>query len=329
MAENDQADITALTVQLLSAYVSRNEVSSEKLADLITSTRTALTKELSPPIAETTEPAFKPAVTVRKSLASQDHLISLIDGKPYKTLRRHLAAHGLTAEQYRDRYNLPVDYPMVAPSFSEARRAIAAKIGLGQRGGDKTSDTAASLPKNSEGTAAAASVAETDPVAEKTTPVAEPASSAKAKPVPKTRAAKKARVSKKVVEGGALSTLPANDSAEKGKPEPRTPKKAVRKQKQAEAPIPASQSVIAQPEPAKTVRTRKPLSIVTPKADEQLKSPAPRTRKKQPGADKPATLAPAPAKSDAKPKSRTARTKATAERPDVSASQQAQTTEEQ
>jgi predicted transcriptional regulator len=78
---------------------------------------------------------FVPAVSVRKSLGSKDHLISMIDGKPYKTLRRHLSTHGLSPEQYRERYNLKPDYPMVAPNYSEARRAMAKKIGLGNKGG--------------------------------------------------------------------------------------------------------------------------------------------------------------------------------------------------
>jgi predicted transcriptional regulator len=77
---------------------------------------------------------FTPAVSVRKSLASKDHIISLIDGKPYKTLRRHLSTQGLTPEEYRARYNLKSDYPMVAPSYSEQRRAMAHKIGLGAKG---------------------------------------------------------------------------------------------------------------------------------------------------------------------------------------------------
>lgn len=77
---------------------------------------------------------FTPAVSVRKSLASPDHIISMIDGKPYKTLRRHLRTNGLTPEQYRERYNLKSDYPMVAPNYSEHRRAMAHKIGLGARG---------------------------------------------------------------------------------------------------------------------------------------------------------------------------------------------------
>ncbi|WP_301076262.1 MucR family transcriptional regulator, partial [Sphingomonas sp.] len=78
---------------------------------------------------------YTPAVSARKSLASKDHIISMIDGKPYKTLRRHLAGYGLTPQGYRDRYGLKSDYPMVAESYSEARRAMAKKIGLGRKPG--------------------------------------------------------------------------------------------------------------------------------------------------------------------------------------------------
>ena len=74
-----------------------------------------------------------PAVSVRKSLASKDHIISLIDGKPYKTLRRHLSRHGLTPDDYRQRYGLKRDYPMVAPGYAETRRELANKIGLGRK----------------------------------------------------------------------------------------------------------------------------------------------------------------------------------------------------
>jgi len=79
------------------------------------------------------EEGFTPAVSVRKSLASKEHLISLIDGKPYKTLKRHLTRHGLTPEQYRERYKLRSDYPMVAESYAEMRRGMAKKIGLGRK----------------------------------------------------------------------------------------------------------------------------------------------------------------------------------------------------
>jgi len=86
------------------------------------------------PAAESTT-EYTPAVSARKSLASKDHIISMIDGRPYKTLRRHLATHGLSPAEYRDRYGLKPDYPMVAENYSESRRAMAKKIGLGRKGG--------------------------------------------------------------------------------------------------------------------------------------------------------------------------------------------------
>lgn len=75
------------------------------------------------------------AVSVRKSLASKDYIISLIDGKPYRTLRRHLSGHGLTPEQYRERFGLKADYPMVSETYSQHRREMAKKIGLGRKPG--------------------------------------------------------------------------------------------------------------------------------------------------------------------------------------------------
>ena len=134
MAETEkQSDIASLTVELLSAYLSNNTVPSAELAGLIQSTRAALTQDAAPAEPEAETPTFTPAVTARKSLASPDHLISLIDGKPYKTLKRHLTRHGLTPETYRERYGLPASYPMVAPAFAAMRRAIAERIGLGNK----------------------------------------------------------------------------------------------------------------------------------------------------------------------------------------------------
>jgi predicted transcriptional regulator len=85
----------------------------------------------------TVEPvaAHAPAVSVRKSLASKDYIVSMLDGKSYKTLRRHLARHGLTPEQYRERFGLKSDYPMVSENYSNARREMAKKIGLGRKPG--------------------------------------------------------------------------------------------------------------------------------------------------------------------------------------------------
>ena len=90
---------------------------------------------------------YTPAVTARKSLASKDHIISMIDGKPYKTLRRHLATHGMTPAEYRERYGLKPDYPMVAENYSESRRAMAKKIGLGRKPGARKGDDAAAAAR--------------------------------------------------------------------------------------------------------------------------------------------------------------------------------------
>lgn len=99
-------------------------------------------------VSSSEEEAFKPAVSARKSLASPDHIISLIDGKPYKTLRRHLSRHGLTPEEYRRRYNLRQDYPMVAANYSEARRQMAKNIGLGRKAkSGEAAPAAAEQPK--------------------------------------------------------------------------------------------------------------------------------------------------------------------------------------
>lgn len=85
-------------------------------------------------LAEDLSPKFTPAVTAKQSLSSPEHIISLINGKPYKTLRRHLSKHGLTPDGYRERYNLKADYPMVSPTYSEVRRSLAKANGLAKAG---------------------------------------------------------------------------------------------------------------------------------------------------------------------------------------------------
>ena len=172
MADETNSDITALTVQLLSAFVSNNTVSSDGLAELIKTTRSALTQDAAAPAAEAAAEEFAPAVSVRKSLASREHILSLIDGKPYKTLKRHLAQHGLTPEQYRERYKLPKTYPLVAPSYSDARRAVAEKLGLGKKPVAAPAEKAASVP--------AATVAPAKAPVKAATPKASPAPVAKA-----------------------------------------------------------------------------------------------------------------------------------------------------
>ncbi|MET4898736.1 MucR family transcriptional regulator [Sphingomonadaceae bacterium jetA1] len=137
MADADDArqDLTVLTVDLLSAFVSNNNVRSEDLPGLIASTHSALAA-LDAPVAPEPEAEVEthvPAVGVRKSLADRDYILSLIDGKPYRSLKRHLASHGLTPATYRERYKLPASYPMVAPGYSEKRREVARQLGLGRK----------------------------------------------------------------------------------------------------------------------------------------------------------------------------------------------------
>jgi len=132
MSEEGSADLTTLTVQLLSAYLANNPVLTADLPGLIASTRKALADTGT--AAEAPAPIeYVPAVSVRKSLASKDHILSLIDGKPYKMLKRHLATNGLTPAEYKARYNLPSDYPLVAPTYADMRRAVATKLGLGRK----------------------------------------------------------------------------------------------------------------------------------------------------------------------------------------------------
>jgi predicted transcriptional regulator len=85
---------------------------------------------------------FVPMVSESQSLASPDYILSLINGKPYKTLRRHLTKHGLTPEEYRARYHLPLDYPMVAPSYAEKRSDLAKELGLGGKRSPRTAFSA-------------------------------------------------------------------------------------------------------------------------------------------------------------------------------------------
>lgn len=146
MSEAGKPDLTTLAVQLLSAYVSNNAVPSDALAELIRATKAALAEDGKVEIPP--EPVPVPAVSAKASLASKDHILSLIDGKPYKTLKRHLSGHGLTPEEYRARYNLPADYPMVAPNYSAQRRQVAKELGLGRKKVDAVGAPAAAAERS-------------------------------------------------------------------------------------------------------------------------------------------------------------------------------------
>lgn len=163
------SDVTALTVQLLGAYLSNNNVPSADLAGLIRATKEALTADSVPTSEATDEQTFTPAVSMRKSLASPDYIVSMIDGKAYKTLKRHLSANGLTPDEYRRRYNLPTSYPMVAPTYSAHRRDVARKLGLGNPK-SASAATAQGAIVDVEAVQADAAVANVDPDVQKRQP---------------------------------------------------------------------------------------------------------------------------------------------------------------
>ena len=126
----DNATLIDLTADIVAAHVSNNNVPVENVAGVIQSVFTAL-QGLGAPVETAVE---KPvgAVSVRASI-KPDRLVSMIDGKSYKMLKRHLALNGYTPESYRETFNLPKDYPMVSADYAENRRGLALKIGLGRK----------------------------------------------------------------------------------------------------------------------------------------------------------------------------------------------------
>src|ERR671916_588789 len=122
-------DFTALTAEVVSAYVAKNALPPADIPDLIASVHQALQGLSAPAQAEPEK--REPAVSIKKSI-TPEFLVSLEDGKRYKTLRRHLAGRGLTPEQYREKWGLPRDYPMVAPNYAKQRSELARALGLGQ-----------------------------------------------------------------------------------------------------------------------------------------------------------------------------------------------------
>lgn len=149
---NDEIDAVELAAELTAAWLANpnTRTNAEDVPAFLRSMHTAvaqLSDGSTPANTEESAQSYQPAVTVRKSLASPDHIISLIDGKPYKTLRRHLSSNGLTPEEYRARYNLKAGYPMVAPSYSEARRTMAKSIGLGRKPGRTVEKATGDAPK--------------------------------------------------------------------------------------------------------------------------------------------------------------------------------------
>ncbi len=126
------SNIVELAADVVAAYVANNSVSYRDIPDLIASVYASLSKLGGEPEAPAAAPLV-PAISVRKSVTPVA-IICLEDGKSFKSLKRHLSSKfGLTPEQYRTKWGLPADYPMVAPAYAEARSALAKSMGLGQQ----------------------------------------------------------------------------------------------------------------------------------------------------------------------------------------------------
>ena len=128
--QNEQFDILGLTAQIVSAHIANNAVATESLPGLIQEIYKTLSN-----VGKETAPADRPqpAVSVKKSIFP-DYLVCLEDGKKLKMLKRHLqTSYGISPEQYRERWGLAADYPMVAPNYARHRSSLAKQIGLGTK----------------------------------------------------------------------------------------------------------------------------------------------------------------------------------------------------
>jgi predicted transcriptional regulator len=138
----DTHNFIELAADIVSAYVSNNSVPAAELPALINDVHAALTRVGTGSIEVVAEP-LKPAVNPKKSIMP-DYIVCLEDGKKFKSLKRHLRTqYNITPEQYREKWGLPPDYPMVAPNYAEARSRLAKEMGLGQKRRRKRASAAA------------------------------------------------------------------------------------------------------------------------------------------------------------------------------------------
>ncbi|HVZ55002.1 MAG TPA: MucR family transcriptional regulator [Pseudolabrys sp.] len=121
-----------LTAEIVSAYVSNNTVPAGDIPALINQVHAALSRVSGGPVEMPSEP-LKPAISLKKSI-TPEYIVCLEDGKKFKSLKRHLRTqYNMTPEQYRDKWGLSADYPMVAPNYAAARSQLAKQMGLGQQ----------------------------------------------------------------------------------------------------------------------------------------------------------------------------------------------------
>jgi predicted transcriptional regulator len=127
----DGLELIALSGEIVRAYVSHNSVTTTDVPKLIADVHAALQRLASPTTAEAPSSPI-PAVSIRKSV-TPEFIVCLEDGKKFKSMKRHLSQLGMTPDEYRSKWGLPADYPMVAPNYSATRSALAKSAGLGRR----------------------------------------------------------------------------------------------------------------------------------------------------------------------------------------------------
>jgi predicted transcriptional regulator len=133
-----EPDLMSISADIVSAYVSKNSIQAGEIAPLLSGVHAALAN-IGKPAAEPIK--REPPVPINKTIKG-DHIISLEDGKPYKSLKRHLTGRGLTPAQYRQKWGLRPDYPMVAPEYSKRRSELALALGLGRKAAKEPAEAA-------------------------------------------------------------------------------------------------------------------------------------------------------------------------------------------
>ncbi len=146
MADDGSFDLSTLTADIVSAYVSNNKVQTSDLAAVISQVHQALESVGQPAVVAQPETPKPTSAEVRKS-RTPEFLTSFVDGRKYKSLKRHLTTNGMTPDEYRTRFGLPKDYPMVAESYSAQRSALAKTLGLGRKAAAPEPEPAPAAPK--------------------------------------------------------------------------------------------------------------------------------------------------------------------------------------
>ena len=135
MSEAETASLLEMTSEIVAAYVSKNHIRTAELPELISTIYAALSGMGGAPLAPPERTTLVPAVPIKKSV-TDEFIISLEDGRKFKSMKRYLSILGMTPEQYRAKWSLPYDYPIVAPAYARVRSGLAMARGLGRKGAD-------------------------------------------------------------------------------------------------------------------------------------------------------------------------------------------------